>query len=394
MRIVHVTDCFMPRMGGIERQVHDLAARQQAAGHTVDIVTAVAQTEDTVTDLGAVRVLRPPAGRGRPSAVHYSRYRTGGPQVLAGNYDVVHAHVSTMSPLAYHAAQSASRAGMPTVVTVHSLWHTSGPIFHAFDLALKWSKWPIAWSAVSSVAAHHLIRQLGPGVDVAILPNAVDRDAWRIESLPRKDNRVVIASVMRLAARKRPHQYLAMLRRARGLVPEHIAMEAVIMGDGPRRPGLERYLSRHNMDWVRLAGRVTHEEIRTAYRDADFFVAPATLESFGIAALEARSAGLPIIAQSVSGVRDFVTHGSEGLLADGDRDMADRIAQLTMSPRMRATMRRRNTTHAPAFGWPEVLAECDRLYLRAGAPPDILGLVANDAPLDSDADFTEAARYA
>ena len=35
MRIAHVSDAFMPRLGGIERQVHDLALRQLAAGHEV-----------------------------------------------------------------------------------------------------------------------------------------------------------------------------------------------------------------------------------------------------------------------------------------------------------------------------------------------------------------------
>ena len=397
MKIVHVTDCFMPRMGGIERQVHDLAARQQAAGHTVEIITAVAPTDDSVSDLGPVRVLRPPAGRGRPSAVQYSRYRTGGPQVVAGDYDVVHAHVSTMSPLAYHAVQAACRAGIPTVVTVHSLWSRSAPIFRTFDAALKWTDWPITWSAVSTVAADHVQRQFRTKKEIAILPNAVDHAAWKIEALRRSPDRVVIASVMRLAARKRPHQFLAMLRRARRLVPADIRMEAVIIGDGPRRAGLERYLARHDMgDWVRLTGRATHEQIREAYRDADFFVAPATLESFGIAALEARSAGLPIIAQSVSGVRDFVTHGREGLLADGDRDMAGRIAQLVMSPRLRNEMRRYNRTHAPAFGWPEVMAECERLYVHAGVPAELVPAeVQGVAPEEfSGPEFTEAARYA
>jgi glycosyltransferase involved in cell wall biosynthesis len=169
--------------------------------------------------------------------------------------------------------------------------------------------------------------------------------------------------------RKRPHQFLQMLRRARRLVPADIALEVVIIGDGPRRDGLERYIAKHHMsDWVRLTGRATHEQIRLAYCDTDFFVAPATLESFGIAALEARSAGLPVIAQQVSGVGDFVEHGREGLLAAGDTDMADRIAQLAMSPKLRASISAHNRATDPRFGWPDVLAQCEQLYRRAGAP--------------------------
>ncbi len=58
MRIAHVSDCFMPRMGGIERQVHDLALRQQAAGHDVEIITSVSGG-DSATDDFPVLVHRP-----------------------------------------------------------------------------------------------------------------------------------------------------------------------------------------------------------------------------------------------------------------------------------------------------------------------------------------------
>ena len=37
MRIVHVSDCYAPRTGGIESQVRDLARAQVAAGHEVVI---------------------------------------------------------------------------------------------------------------------------------------------------------------------------------------------------------------------------------------------------------------------------------------------------------------------------------------------------------------------
>ena len=42
MRIVHISDCFEPRVGGIETQVGDLAAHQVADGHEVHVLTATA----------------------------------------------------------------------------------------------------------------------------------------------------------------------------------------------------------------------------------------------------------------------------------------------------------------------------------------------------------------
>ena len=51
MRILHVTDAYLPKQGGIEVQVRDLASRQTQAGHEVDVLTC-APAHDTVTPPG------------------------------------------------------------------------------------------------------------------------------------------------------------------------------------------------------------------------------------------------------------------------------------------------------------------------------------------------------
>ena len=40
MRIVHISDCYPPRLGGIETQVRALAVRQAEQGHDVHVITA------------------------------------------------------------------------------------------------------------------------------------------------------------------------------------------------------------------------------------------------------------------------------------------------------------------------------------------------------------------
>jgi glycosyltransferase involved in cell wall biosynthesis len=282
---------------------------------------------------------------------------------LDGDYDVVHLHASTWSPLTYLSAFACAKAGVPTVVTIHSLWSYAAPLFRLADGTVHWSDWPIRWSAVSSLAALSLQRRLGVGHHVAILPNGVDPLAWRREEMPRDPQRVVIASVGRLSPRKRPRQLLRMLRHARDAVSPDIRLEAVVVGAGPLRDSLQRYLDRNEMsDWVQLLGSASHDEIRTLYRDVDIYVAPATLESFGIAALEARCAGLPVVAHAKSGVADFIGHEREGVLAAGDREMAAAIAALASSPQRRAHIRRHNLTTIPTTNWADLIEQCYGLY--------------------------------
>ncbi len=364
MRIVHVTDCYLPRLGGIERQVHDLAVRQRRRGHEVQIVTCVAGERSDGNDDLPVRRPRPRTGESA-GKIRYGWVAPGRRAVLDGDFDMVHVHASTWSPLAFSTAAAAARRGIPAALTVHSLWAYAAPLFRCADLALQWHRWPLAWSAVSPVAAEPLRRVLGPGVPVTILPNGVELPPRRTD-FPRDPHRIVIASVGRLVRRKRPRQLLQMLRRARAAVPTTIRLEAVIAGDGPLAPALTRYLDRHRMsDWVHLIGAADQDQIRAIHEIADFYVAPATLESFGIAALEARCAGLPVVAHAGTGIAEFIADRADGLLAADDEDMTDRITELATSPALLARMRHHNAETPARITWDDVLQQTDTLYARA-----------------------------
>jgi glycosyltransferase involved in cell wall biosynthesis len=173
----------------------------------------------------------------------------------------------------------------------------------------------------------------------------------------------VIVAVMRLEARKRPMQLLQMLRRVRREVPDATGIKAVIIGDGSKRSAMERFIARHGMSsWIEMRGALDHVEIRDVFRDADVFVAPAVQESFGIAALEARAAGLPVVAMATSGIADFIEHDCSGALAADDRDMARMIVDLINGERQRAAIAAHNREVSPGLGWQPSLLRTERTY--------------------------------
>lgn len=362
MRIAHVTDFFLPRLGGIEMQVHDLAVRQQAAGHDVEIVTT---TPGGPADDGELRVHRLSDRLWLPAEVRPGILRAGRELLLDGRYDVLHVHAGPASPLAFAAAALAQR--VPVVVTVHSLLSHLEHAFRALDVAAGWTRWPAVWTAVSDVAAAPLRRLVWP-MPVHVLPNGIDVDRWRVDPHPADPGGALVVAVMRLAARKRPMQLLRMLRRARMSLPDITGLRVVIAGDGPRRPAMERYLRRHGMTgWVSLPGRLSRPQIRSLFAQGDLFVAPAILESFGIAALEARCAGLPVVARAEGGIGQLITDGREGVLVDSDAAMADAIAALATDPQLRGRIAAHNLATAPPVAWPDVLARTSGLYELAAA---------------------------
>src|SRR5690606_37443084 len=71
---------------------------------------------------------------------------------------------------------------------------------------------------------------------------------------------------------------------------------------------------------------------------ADVFLLPSESEAFGLAALEALSCGVPVVASLVGGLPEVVDHGETGLLAPvGDIDsLAAGVLDLLMHPDRRA----------------------------------------------------------
>jgi len=359
MRLLHVTDVYTPQIGGIELFVRDLAARQAAAGHEVAVLTPTPNPYGD--EVGPVEVFR--AGPTRKVAA-------GRKIVLSGDWDVVHAHLSVLSPFSSLVGSAAAAVGVPLVNTVHSLWAGRTPVVRAAGAVAHWGTTPAVWTGVSGVAAEQMRAVLRDGTPVRVVPNAVDVAWWRAgldePGAAVDPTAVTIVSVMRLVARKRPLHLLRVLREVRRQVPPEIALRAVIVGAGPLEPRLRQAAARWGLaDWVSLPGRLDREAIRALYREADVYVAPAFQESFGIAALEARAAGLPVVAMQSGGVGEFIQDGVEGRLCRDDQDLARVLADLAADAFQREVMTATNLASPPDFDWARALDGFASAYAEA-----------------------------
>jgi glycogen synthase len=189
VRIAHVSDCYLPRTGGIETQVRALALQQVAAGHDVRIITATGGSGDVFAGteiIDGITVHRVAAHIPAGLPIHPRTYREVSGVLAADPVDVVHVHAGVISPFAWGAIRAARDAGLPTLVTVHCIW---GPVaeraFALSDKALGWSKWGIQLSAVSSIAAAHIEKAAPASAPVLVLPNGINPSDWAITPEPR-----------------------------------------------------------------------------------------------------------------------------------------------------------------------------------------------------------------
>jgi glycosyltransferase involved in cell wall biosynthesis len=358
MKVALLSDCYPPRLGGIEAQVHGLATALTAAGHHPEVFTitpgAIADGDVPVHRLGLRRelpgelLINPAARRSLRKALRH------------GAFDVAHAHLGVVSPFAMDGVAVALELGLPLAATWHSVTGHAEPVVRAFGYPARWARRGAALSAVSRLAARPVERI--SKVPVTLIPNGIDTSFWSpgaaiIDPAPDGDLRVV--SAMRLTGRKRPAQLIDMVRAARASSGKDIRL--VIAGDGPL---LTRLRARAE-PWCELPGRLTPSELRDCYRSSDVYAAPTVLEAFGIAAAEARCCGLPVVTRQESAVADLVEHERTGMTVSDDAEFVAALAEIASNFVLLERLSSYSRREGISFGWPDVREKVVAEYARA-----------------------------
>jgi glycosyltransferase involved in cell wall biosynthesis len=135
----------------------------------------------------------------------------------------------------------------------------------------------------------------------------------------------------------------------------------LVAGDGPERGRAQRIVEQRGLrEQVHLLGKVTDRDLEALYRTADVFVmpnvpVPGTMEGFGLVALEAASAGVPVVASDLEGIRDAVVDGETGVLVESGNVAAfvDAIKRAQAMPREQVA------SATAAFSWENVARRYD-----------------------------------
>jgi glycosyltransferase involved in cell wall biosynthesis len=113
-----------------------------------------------------------------------------------------------------------------------------------------------------------------------------------------------------------------------------------IVGDGPESQQVRALFANIASERVVWHGEKSPQEIATIYAASSVYVWPGCGEAYGLAYLEAQSAGLPVVAFDTAGVPEVVDNGYSGILTGegGDTAYAEAIRRLLTNEDQRRLM--------------------------------------------------------
>ena len=148
-------------------------------------------------------------------------------------------------------------------------------------------------------------------------------------------------------------------------VRKQIPSKLLFVGDGPERPMAENLCRELDLcDDMRFVGK--QEQMEEILAVGDLFLLTSEYESFGLAALEAMAAGVPVISTDVGGLPEINVNGQTGFLSHvGDiQGMSQHAIEILQDNVLLKHFKDNAAAHAKKFDIHNIVPKYEALYNR------------------------------
>ncbi len=324
MRIVMLTNTFLPMVGGVSRSVAWFSQTFRETGHRVLVIAP--QFDGVATDEAGV--FRIPAIRnfnGSDFSIGLPLPGTLLPVLERFDPQVIHAHHPFL--LGDTALRAAARFNVPAVFTHHTMYEQYTHYLPGDSEALRQFAIRLATEYANlcdqviapseSVAA--ILRSRGVVSPITTVPTGIDTAAFAAGDRSRgraalglPGEAAVVGHVGRLAVEKNlPFLAAAIAAAAR----QRLDLHFLVVGEGPAAAEIGRiFRAADASGQLHLAGRLEGLSLADAYAAMDCFAFASLSETQGLVLAEAMAAGTPVVAVDAPGARDVVDDGRNGRL--------------------------------------------------------------------------------
>jgi len=317
MRILIVSDAWVPQINGVVRTLQKTRAELEALGHSVEVVGPE-----------RFRTMPCPTYPEIPLALFPAR----GLVEIVDAWQPESIHIATEGPLGQAARKLCRKRGWAFTTSFHTRFPEY--IEARFGIPERWiyrfmrgfhnqaTRTLVTTPSMKARLEERGFRNLviwSRGVDTGLF----HPHEGRIIDLPRP----IFMNIGRVAVEKNLEAFLKL----------DLPGSKLVVGDGPLLEQLRRAYPE-----VTFVGARQGEELARYYALGDVFVFPSRTDTFGLVLLEALASGVPVAAFPVEGPIDVVTDPAVGML---DEDL--RAACLGALGKDRDACR----THALGFSW-------------------------------------------
>jgi len=356
MKILFLARRFPPSVGGMERFAYDLSGALKASARL-----------QMITWGGSNMWL--------PVVLPWFFVRASWKLLTDRQIDIIHMQDAVQAPIGWLLSRLFRR---PYVVIVHGLDITYGKYGYQ-NLIPPFVRRASAVIAISAAAEQEALARGVKKTKIQTIPLGIHDDFGDNER-PSTDavskalgidasNRLLLLTTGRLVKRKGVRWFIANVLPE--IVKEHPEVLYVVVGEGGEREAIESAIANNGLeDHVKLMGRVSDDARSLLYHTADIFVmpnivVPNDIEGFGIVVQEAASAGLPVVASDLQGIKDALTNGKNGILVqteDGDAFKSE-ISRLIENPAKRREFGKDARAYTlREYGWDRIADEYAKVY--------------------------------
>lgn len=324
MKIVFLTNTYLPHVGGVARSVSSFAAHYRKQGHEV-LIVAPEFSEAPEDETGVIRVPAIQNFNGSDFSVALPIPTGLTDTIKEFAPDLIHSHHPFL--LGSTAVRLARYLNVPLVFTHHTLYEQythyvpgDSPQLQTFIIELATGYANLCDLVFApSESIRDLISERGVTTPIEVVPTGVELRKFSTgrghrfrqqHQIP--DNAFVIGHMGRLA----PEKNLDFLCQAVGRVmKKHPHVWFVVVGTGSAEDKVRSYFKRAKLDGrLRMAGVLQARDLADALAAMDVFAFTSKSETQGMVLTEAMATGLPVVALDASGAREVVQDGINGRL--------------------------------------------------------------------------------
>ncbi|GGB24542.1 N-acetyl-alpha-D-glucosaminyl L-malate synthase BshA [Puia dinghuensis] len=285
--------------------------------------------------------------------------------------DLLHVHYAIPHASAAYLAKKIVEAQgryIPVITTLHGTDITLVGRDKTFAPVVAFSiNQSDAITAVSQNLRDETFRSFAIEKEIRVIHNFVDThrfhrkpiDAFRRVIAPNGERILMHASNFRKVKRVQD------IVRIFEIVHKKIPSKLLFVGDGPERSGAESLCRELDIfDDVRFVGK--QDQMEEILAVADLFLLTSEYESFGLAALEAMAAGVPVVSTNAGGLPEIAIQGETGYLDDvGDiHSMSEHAIRILENDDILKRFKANATAHAKNFDIHRIVPQYEALYNR------------------------------